>query len=74
MQEAFANNIRRASALKMLPRPVDPVLHSVFVMSLLEGVLSRWLFQSENEEWQQLELEQLVEKTVQFEFFGLFGM
>ncbi|MGE7921102.1 TetR/AcrR family transcriptional regulator [Viridibacillus sp. NPDC093762] len=74
MQEAFANNIRRASALKMLTRPVDPVLHSVFVMSLLEGILSRWLFHSANEEWQQLELEQLVEKTVQFEFFGLFGM
>ncbi|TQR10938.1 TetR/AcrR family transcriptional regulator [Psychrobacillus soli] len=73
MQEAFAQNIRRASELKMMPRPGDPELQSVFVMSLLEGVLSRWLFQTANDEWHQLTIEQLVEKTVQFEFFGLFG-
>ncbi|WP_240793343.1 TetR/AcrR family transcriptional regulator [Psychrobacillus vulpis] len=74
MQQAFAKNIRRASELNMMPREVDPALHAVFVMSLLEGILSRWLFQSSEEEWQYLKLEQLVEKTVQFEFFGLFGV
>lgn len=74
MQEAFAQNIRRASELNMMPRRVDPELQSVFVMSLLEGVLSRWLFQSADDEWRQLEIEELVEKTVQFEFFGLFGV
>ena len=31
-----------------------------------------WLFQLDDEEWQQIEIEELVEKTVQFEFFGLF--
>ncbi|WP_342600803.1 hypothetical protein MHB48_07125 [Psychrobacillus sp. FSL H8-0483] len=77
MQEAFAQNIQRASELNRMPRPVDPELQSVFVMSLLEGVLSRWLFQSVDDEWRQLEIDEideLVEKNVQFEFFGLFGV
>ncbi|MEK4485306.1 hypothetical protein MHH81_06830 [Psychrobacillus sp. FSL H8-0484] len=74
MQEAFAQNIQRASELNMMPRPIDPELQSVFVLSLLEGVLSRWLFQSIDDEWRQLEIDELVEKNVQFEFFGFFGV
>ena len=74
MKKAFAKNIRRASDFEMIPRSVDPDLQAVFVMSLIEGTLSSWLFQSKDEEWQQIEIEELVEKTVQFEFFGLFGV
>ena len=74
MKKAFAKNIRRASEFEMIPRSVDPELQAVFVMALIEGTLSSWLFQSEDEEWQQIEIEELVEKTVQFEFFGLFGV
>lgn len=74
MQQAFTKNIRRAADLKMMTRPVDPKLQAVFVMSLLEGVLSHCLFQLSYAEWNELEIEQLVEKTVQFEFFGLFGV
>ena len=71
MKKAFAKYIRGASEFEMIPRSVDPELQAVFVMALIEGTLSNWLFQSEDEEWHQIEIEQLVEKTVQFEFFGV---
>jgi Transcriptional regulator len=76
METAFAENIAQAKELKMISREVDPKLLAVFIMSLLEGVLARWLFQSPSSKdaLQQKTLQQLIEETVHFEFFGIFGV
>lgn len=76
MEMAFANNIERAKQLGMLNQPVESRLQAVFIMSLLEGVLSRWLFteQSENHPFADYSLQEIIEKTVHFEFFGIFGV
>lgn len=76
MEAAFANNIRRAKELRMISENINPTMQAVFVMSLLEGVLSRWLFKtsSSNSIFQQHSLQQIIEETVHFEFFGLFGV
>lgn len=76
MESAFANNIERAKELGMLNHPVEPKMQAVFIMSLLEGVLSRWLFieQSENHPFADQSLKEIIEKTVHFEFFGIFGV
>ncbi|WP_299516256.1 TetR/AcrR family transcriptional regulator [uncultured Rummeliibacillus sp.] len=76
MEIAFANNIERAKQLDMLNHSVDSKLQAVFIMSLLEGVLSRWLFseQSENHPFTDYSLQEIIEKTVHFEFFGIFGV
>ncbi len=76
MEAAFANNIRRAKELGMLNQPIEPKMQAVFIMSLLEGVLSRWLFneRSENHPFADKSLQELIEETVHFEFFGIFGV
>ncbi|MGG0658736.1 TetR/AcrR family transcriptional regulator [Rummeliibacillus pycnus] len=76
MEAAFANNIERAKELGMLSRPIEPKMQAVFIMSLLEGVLSRWLFteRSENHAFADKSLQELIEETVHFEFFGIFGV
>ncbi|MGM9967436.1 MAG: TetR/AcrR family transcriptional regulator [Rummeliibacillus sp.] len=76
MEIAFANNIERAKQLDMLNHSVDSKLQAVFIMSLLEGVLSRWLFseQSENHPFTDYSLQEIIERTVHFEFFGIFGV
>ncbi|HWI48501.1 MAG TPA: TetR/AcrR family transcriptional regulator [Rummeliibacillus sp.] len=76
MEAAFANNIGRAKELGMLSRPIEPKMQAVFIMSLLEGVLSRWLFteRSENHAFADKSLQEIIEETVHFEFFGIFGV
>lgn len=76
MEAAFENNISRAKELNMVAEKVDPAMQAVFVMSLLEGVLSRWLFKasSSSNVLQQKSLQQIIEETVHFEFFGIFGV
>jgi len=76
MEAAFANNIERAKELGMLSRPIEPKMQAVFIMSLLEGVLSRWLSneRSENHPFANKSLQELIEETVHFEFFGIFGV
>jgi len=76
MEAAFENNISRAKELNMVAEKVDPAMQAVFIMSLLEGVLSRWLFNttSSTNVLQQKSLQQIIEETVHFEFFGIFGV
>ncbi|WP_146551721.1 TetR/AcrR family transcriptional regulator [Rummeliibacillus sp. SL167] len=76
METAFANNIQRAKELGMLNQSMEPKMQAVFIMSLLEGVLSRWLFteRSENHPFAEKSLQEIIEKTVHFEFFGIFGV
>ena len=76
MEAAFENNISRAKELNMVAEKVDPAMQAVFIMSLLEGVLSRWLFNrtTSTNVLQQKSLQQIIEETVHFEFFGIFGV
>lgn len=76
MEAAFAKNIRRAKELHMTNERINPEMQAVFVMSLLEGVLSRWLFKtsSSSQVLQHHSLQEIIEQTVKFEFFGIFGV
>ncbi|RTQ92776.1 TetR/AcrR family transcriptional regulator [Lysinibacillus telephonicus] len=76
MEAAFANNIKQAKELHMTNERINPEMQAVFVMSLLEGVLSRWLFKSSSSSQvlQHHSLQEIIEETVKFEFFGIFGV
>lgn len=73
MEKSFADNINQAKELNMIGEELDAAMHAIFIMSLLEGVLSRWLFSS-HALLQQKTLEQVISETVHFEFFGIFGV
>lgn len=76
METAFANNIQRAQDLGMLSRPIEPEMQAIFIMSLLEGVLAKWLFTEQNERhpFADKSLQEIIKETVHFEFFGIFGV
>ncbi len=76
MEAAFAKNIERAKELGMVSQLIEPKMQAVFIMSLLEGVLSRWLFskRSEDHPFADKSLQQIIKETVHFEFFGIFGV
>lgn len=75
MEQAFANNIERAKELGVLNNTMDAQFHAMLIMSLLSGVLSRWLFREELNDvlFHQKNVQQLIKETVRFEFYGLFG-
>ncbi|MFZ0446473.1 MAG: TetR/AcrR family transcriptional regulator [Bacillus sp. (in: firmicutes)] len=74
LEEAFQQNINRAMELGILPKK-DSNLESALLMSLIEGMLSRWLFSSisGHAKLQQKSAKELAQDVVQFEFFGLLG-
>lgn len=72
MENSFAHNIEQAKKFHMMSEEKDPGLQAIFIMSLLEGVMTRWLDQDSSVS--ELTVKELVEKTVQFEFFGIFGV
>lgn len=72
MENAFAHNIEQAQKFQMISQNREPKLQALFIMSLIEGVLIRWL--DNDDTLSNLALTELVEKTVQFEFFGIFGV
>ncbi|MBQ0138991.1 MAG: TetR/AcrR family transcriptional regulator [Kurthia sp.] len=72
MENSFAHNIEQAQKFNMVAEDKDPALQAIFVMSLLEGVMMRWL--DNDESVSQLTMKELVEKTVHFEFLGIFGV
>ncbi|REK76702.1 TetR/AcrR family transcriptional regulator [Paenibacillus paeoniae] len=76
MQTAFRSNIKRAVELDMLPNTIDLDMRSAFLVSLLEGVIARWLIGPvvDESKLQQLSPEELAAETVRFEFFGLLGI
>ena len=75
MEQAFAKNIERAKELGVLSNTLDAQFHALLIMSLLSGVLSRWLFRDEVNDvlFHQKTVQQIIKETVQFEFYGLFG-
>lgn len=74
LEEAFQKNIHRAMDLGILPQK-DPTLESALLMSLIEGMLIRWLFRSvpEHSHLHEKSAKRLAQDVVQFEFFGLLG-
>lgn len=75
LEAAFQENIKRAIELGMLPEK-DPSLQSAMVMSLLEGMLARWLFTQvpEHAHVKEKSASDLAKELVRFEFFGLLGI
>ena len=74
LEEAFQQNIKRAMELEILPKK-DPNLESALLMSLVEGMLIRWLFSSEfiHSNLQHKSAKELAQVVVKFEFYGLLG-
>ncbi|AIE58882.1 TetR/AcrR family transcriptional regulator [Bacillus methanolicus] len=75
IEEAFQKNIKRAIELNMLPAK-DPALQSAFLMSLVEGIMARWLFEPlvKDSTIKKKTAKELAAETVRFEFFGLLGI
>lgn len=75
MEFAFTANIKRAQELKVLRINVDAEFLAMMVMSLLEGILSRWVFRKETNTriLKNIDIQQVIKETVEFEFYGLFG-
>ncbi|WP_174729200.1 TetR/AcrR family transcriptional regulator [Mesobacillus harenae] len=73
LEKAFQKNIERAIELGILPEK-DSALQSALLMSLVEGILSKWLFDSDSEHLKSKTAGELAREVVRFEFFGLLGI
>jgi len=76
MEEAFRRNIQRAIEFGMLPESMDLHVRAALLMSLIEGIVARWLFGPvpPDSDLANLTPEQLAAEAVRFEFFGLLGI
>lgn len=76
MELAFRRNIERAMELGMLPNTIDPKLRAAMLMSLIEGMIARWLFGPQDPEspMSTITLDEISAQTARFEFFGLLGI
>ncbi len=75
MEQGFRRNIRRAKELGMLPEEIDVELRAALLMSMCEGLLSRWLFGpgDMHAKIAQSAAGQLASELANFEFYGLLG-
>ncbi|MFD1988390.1 TetR/AcrR family transcriptional regulator [Paenibacillus nicotianae] len=77
MEQGFVQNIQRAIELEMLPVHTEASVRAAFLMSLIEGVIVRWLFNSgtstSSSGLANRSAEQLAKETARFEFYGLLG-
>ncbi|MHA6530049.1 TetR/AcrR family transcriptional regulator [Paenibacillus sp. BAC0078] len=75
MEQAFRRNIERAIELKMLPEGLKVELRAALLMSMFDGLISRWLFGSEeiHTEVAKASAQQLASELANFEFYGLLG-
>ncbi|PAQ14029.1 TetR family transcriptional regulator [Bacillaceae bacterium SAOS 7] len=75
IEEAFKKNIERAIEFGILPNN-DPSIQSALLVSLLEGILSKWLFGpiTAHSKLHQKTANELAKEVVRFEFFGLLGI
>lgn len=74
-EEAFKNNVQRATELGMLPRSEDLSLRVNILVCLITGVLSKWLFGPMHDvDFQSTHsASEMAEETAKFEFRGLMG-
>ena len=77
MEAAFELNLNRAKQLGVLSENVNEQFQAILIMSLIEGVLSRWLDavqkQEDGQQFNEMTIQQLIDQTAHFEFYGLFG-
>lgn len=75
IEEAFKNNVKRAMDLGILPKK-DPTIQAALLMSLMEGMLARWLFGPVTYESvvKEQSANDLAKELVKFEFHGLLGI
>lgn len=75
LEEAFQSNIQRATELGILPKN-NSAIQSAMLVSLVEGMLERWLFYSvhQHANLQKKSAKELAQEVVKFEFFGLLGI
>ncbi|MCZ8514728.1 TetR/AcrR family transcriptional regulator [Paenibacillus filicis] len=74
-EEAFKSNVERAIELGMLPKFKDITLRVNILVSLITGVLSKWLFGPMHDVDFQSSYapDQIAEETARFEICGLLG-
>ncbi|WP_440112785.1 TetR/AcrR family transcriptional regulator [Paenibacillus sp. QZ-Y1] len=72
---AFRHNMERAIELGMLPHSMDVPLRAALLVSMIEGMISRWLFGSEelHSEFSSMTASLLAAEAASFEFYGLLG-
>ncbi|NEW05691.1 helix-turn-helix transcriptional regulator [Paenibacillus sp. SYP-B3998] len=72
---AFKNNVNRAIELEMLPHFADVSLRVNILVSLITGVLTKWLFGPTHDvDYTSMYTPtQIAEETARFEFRGLLG-
>ncbi|MDP4099444.1 TetR/AcrR family transcriptional regulator [Paenibacillus sp. P96] len=75
MELAFRRNIRRAIELGMIPGNLDVELRAALLMSMIEGLMLRWLFGSEgtHDRIAGQSSSELAAEAANFEFYGLMG-
>jgi len=74
-EDAFKNNVNRAIELEMIPQFADVTLRVNILVSLITGVLTKWLFgpMQDVDYISPYTPSQIAEETARFEFRGLLG-
>ncbi|MTT31407.1 TetR family transcriptional regulator [Terrilactibacillus sp. BCM23-1] len=75
LERAFQKNIERAMQLQMLSNSNNAHMSAALLMSMIEGIIARWLFYpSFSDEFiLQQSPEKLAKEVATFEFYGLLG-
>ncbi|WFR64552.1 TetR/AcrR family transcriptional regulator [Paenibacillus amylolyticus] len=75
VETAFRHNMERAIELGMLPESMDVPLRAALLVSMIEGMISRWLFGSDelHSKFSGMTASSLAAEAASFEFYGLLG-
>ncbi|WP_342571086.1 TetR/AcrR family transcriptional regulator [Paenibacillus sp. FSL R5-0749] len=75
VETAFRHNMERAIELGMLPQGMDVPLRAALLVSMIEGMISRWLFGSADlhSKFSAMTASSLAAEAASFEFYGLLG-
>ncbi|WP_145325847.1 TetR/AcrR family transcriptional regulator [Paenibacillus xylanexedens] len=75
VETAFRHNMERAIELGMLPKDMDVPLRAALLVSMIEGMISRWLFGSDelHSKFSAMTASTLAAEAASFEFYGLLG-
>ncbi|WP_336764783.1 TetR/AcrR family transcriptional regulator [Paenibacillus sp. USHLN196] len=75
VETAFRHNMERAIELGMLPEDMDVPLRAALLVSMIEGMISRWLFGSDelHSKFSAMTASTLAAEAASFEFYGLLG-
>ncbi|MBY0206990.1 TetR/AcrR family transcriptional regulator [Paenibacillus polysaccharolyticus] len=75
VETAFRHNMERAIELGMLPADMNVPLRAALLVSMIEGMISRWLFGSDalHSRFTEMSATALAAEAASFEFYGLLG-